>query len=75
MGGDGRGFGDLFDVMFKGEVAVKHDSEVADVRGGRQSGVVDVEGEVVTCFSEGFGTDDDHVSFITVEFQKIGLHP
>jgi len=35
-------------------------------------GVVDGEAEVVTDFSEGFGTDDDHVRFITVEFEEIG---
>jgi len=33
----GGSLGDLFDVMFKGEVTVKHVSEVADVWRGRQS--------------------------------------
>lgn len=65
MGGDEQCFllsegssGDLFDVMFKEEVAVKHDSEVADVWGGRQSGVVDGEAENVTGICEGFGTNE-----------------
>ena len=53
--------GDLFDVVFKGEVAVENDSEVADVWGGRQSGVIDGEAEVVSGFGEGFGANDDHV--------------
>ena len=53
--------GDLFDVVFKGEVAVENDSEVANVRGGRQSGVINGEAEVVNDFGEGFGTDGDHV--------------
>ena len=46
--------GYLVNMVFKGEVAVKHDSEVADVWGGRKSGVVDGEAEVVTGFSEGW---------------------
>jgi len=37
----------FFDVTFKGEVAVKYDSEVVDVWGDRQSGVVDGEAEIV----------------------------
>ncbi len=32
--------GDLIGVVFKGEVAVKNDSEVTDVWRGRQSGVI-----------------------------------
>ena len=41
----------------------------------RMCGVVDGEAEVGTGFSEGFGTDDDHVRFVTVEFKEVGLHP
>ena len=48
--------GDLVNMLFKGEVAVQHESEVADLWGERKSGVVDGEAEVVTGFSEGFGT-------------------
>jgi len=48
-------------VVFKGEVIVKDDSEVADVSGGSQSGVVDGETEVMGSFDEGFGTDDGDV--------------
>jgi len=47
--------------VFKGEVVVKDDSEVAYVSGGRQSGVVDGETEVMGGFDEGFGTDDEEV--------------
>ena len=53
--------GDLFDMVFEGEVAVKNDSQLADVWGGRQSGVINGEAEVVNGFGEGFGTDDDCV--------------
>ena len=37
--------GDLFYVVFKGEVIVKDDSEGATVKGWRQGGGVDSEGE------------------------------
>ena len=53
--------GDLFDVVFKGEVAVENDSEVVDVWGGRPSGIINGEAEVVSGFGEGFGTDDYHI--------------
>lgn len=33
---------DMFDIVFEGEVTVKHDLEVADVCGGGLSGVVEV---------------------------------
>lgn len=67
--------GDLFYVVFKGEVIVKDDSEVATVKGWRQGEGVDSEGETVNGFSDGFGTDDDHVCFFTVELKEIGVHP
>lgn len=66
-------FGDVLDMVFKGEVAVENDSEVADGRG--QSGIVNGEGDVVIVFGEGFGTDDDHFRFITVQFEEVVLHP
>ena len=55
--------GDLFDVVFKGEVAVENDSEVADVWGGRPSGIINGEAEVVSGFGEGFGTESDLSQF------------
>lgn len=67
--------GDLFYVVFKGEVIVKDDSEVATVKGWRQGEGVDSEGETVNGFSDGFGTDDDHVCFFAVELKEIGVHP
>lgn len=51
----------LFDMLFKGEVAMENDSKVADVWGRKKNGVGDGEAEVVSGFGEGFGTDDDHV--------------
>ena len=50
--------GDLFEVVFKEEVTGQNDTDTADVWGGRQSGVIDGEAEVVNGFSEGFGTND-----------------
>ena len=67
--------GDVFDVVFEGEVAIKDDSKVADVWGRRQSGVVDGEAEVVGGVGEGFGANDDNVRFVTVEFEEVCLHP
>jgi len=29
----------------------------------------------MTGFGESFGTDDEHVRFITVQFKKVGVHP
>ncbi len=52
---------DLFYMLFKSEAAVKNYSKVADLWRWRQSGVVDSEAEVVSVFSEGFGTNDYHV--------------
>ena len=46
-----------------------------DVRGGGQSGVVNVDGQVVGGLGEGFRTDYDEVCFVTVEFEKVYLHP
>ena len=43
--------------------------------GGRPSGVIDGEAEVVRGYGEGFGTDVDHVRFVTVKFEEVGLHP
>ena len=45
--------------MFKGEVVVKDDFEVATVGGWRQGGVVDGEADTVCGFGEGFGADND----------------
>lgn len=67
--------GDLFYLVFKGEVIVKDDSEVATVKAWRQGEGVDSEGETVNGFSDGFGTDDDHVCFFAVELKEIGVHP
>lgn len=38
------------------------------------SGVIDGEAEVVSGFGDRFGTSDDHVWFITVQFDEVGLH-
>jgi len=53
----------VLDMVFKGEVAVKNDSEVADVWGGGRS---------VKC--EGF-LGEGFVRFITVECEEVVLHP
>lgn len=37
----------MWKKVCSGEVAVKNNSKVTDLRGGRQSGVVDVEAEVM----------------------------
>ena len=66
---------DVVDVVLEGEVAVQDNSEVASVSGGRQSGVVNSESEVVSGFGEGFGADDEHVTFVTVELEEIRVHP
>ena len=58
--------GDVIDVKFEGEVTIKNDAKVTDVRGGGQSGVFNVDGEVVGGFGEGFRTDDDEVCFVSV---------
>jgi len=67
--------GDLFYVVFKGEVIVKDDSDVAIVKGWIQGGGVNSEGETVNGFSDWFGTDDDHVCFFGVELKEICVHP
>ena len=67
--------GDLFYVVFEGEVIVEDDSEVATVKGWRQGGGVDGEGEARSGICDGFGTDDDHVSFVAVQFEEVGVHP
>ncbi len=36
-------------------------TDVVNVWGGRQSGVIDGEAEVVSGFGVQYGTDDDHV--------------
>ena len=51
---------DVVDVVFKREVIVQNDAEVADVSGWGQGGVVDSEVEIVDSFGEGFGADDEH---------------
>ena len=43
---------DVVDVVFKGEVIVQNDSEVLDVSGPGQGGVVDREVEVVSSFGD-----------------------
>lgn len=50
--------GDLVDVLFKGEVVVKDDSEVVSVEGWGQGGIANGEAETVCIFGEGFGADD-----------------
>lgn len=65
----------MVDVVLEGEVAVQDNSEVAGVSGGGQSGVVNSKGEVVSSIGEGFGADDEHVGFVTVELEEIGVHP
>ena len=54
-------FGDMFDVVFKGEVAVEGDTKVTAVRGGGQSGVVNGEVEIFGCSEEGVWTNEYHV--------------
>lgn len=51
----------LIDMGFEGEAAVKNDSKVMDMQGGRQSGVINGEAEAEDSFGEGFMMDDDHV--------------
>ena len=60
------GPGDLVDVSVKREFGVEDDSQVPDVRGGGQSGVVESEGEVLGGSGEGCGANDDYVRFVTV---------
>ncbi len=45
----------LDDMLFKGEGTVKSYSKIADMRGGRLNGVVNIETEVLSGFSEGLG--------------------
>ena len=66
---------DVVDVVVKLKLAVKNDSKVADVWGGRQSAVVKSEAEVVGGVVVGCGADDDNVRFITVQLKIVSLHP
>lgn len=38
-------------------------------------GFVDADGDVRGGFSEGFGTDDYEIRFVTVEFEEVVMHP
>lgn len=52
-------------MVFRGEVIVENDSEVADMWRER---VVDDKAEVMSGFGDIFGTSDYHVWVITVYF-------
>ena len=65
----------MVDVVFKSEVAAEDDSQVTDVWGWRQGGVVDRETEVMGVLCEGFRADEHQVGFIVVELEEVGLHP
>lgn len=68
-------FGDLFYVVFKGEVIVKNYSKVATLKGWRHCIGANSDGETANGFSDRFGTDDDHICFVAVKFKEIGVHP
>ena len=67
--------GDFINVLLKGKVVVKYDSEVATVWAGRQGGLVKGEAEILSGFDEGFGAYDEHVQFVTVQLEEVRLHP
>ncbi len=55
-----RLFGDVFDVLVKGEGPIKDDTKVMDAGGGENSGAVNGGEEIMGGFDESFGIDDDN---------------
>ena len=68
-------FGDVIDMGLEGKFGIHDDTEVTDFGRGGDDGVVDVQGEVDGGAGEGIWTNDDYFRFVTVEFEKVVLHP
>ena len=63
------------DVGLKGEDGVKGHTKVTGLRGWGDSGTINDECEYVGSAEGGLGPDGDEFSFVTVELEKILLHP
>ena len=65
----------MFDMLVKGEIAIEDDTKVAAEGGGREGSVTNCEMKICSGVGEGVWTNNNHVCFITIEFEEIGLHP